>query len=61
MHMQRKANLHQQKALLEHDTIEDNLKSIKLNAAATSLTRDGRTTNNFVCNDDTQMSDAGYK
>jgi len=59
--MQRKANLHQQKALLEHDTIEDNLKSIKLNAAATSLTRDGRTTNNFVCNDDTQMSDAGYK
>jgi len=61
MHMQRKANLHQQKAILEHDTIEDNLKSIKLNAAATSLTRDGRTINNFICNDDTEMSDAGYK
>ena len=60
MHMQRKANLHQQKALLEHDTIEKNLKSIKLNAT-TTLTRNGRTTNNFVCNDDTQMSDAGYK
>ena len=58
-HMQRKAKLHQKKALLESDSIEQTIKYIKGNETSGFL-RNSRDSN-FRCNDDEEQTNTGYK